>query len=88
MTRISTATLAKDLDGVLARVADGHERVVIRRRNKNVAILVPMEDAVVLDRAREAEQDRLDAEEADRRLSDPNEKRIPYSRARKALGLV
>ena len=88
MTRLSVATLARDADRIVSRVADNGERIVLRKGNKNMAVIVSMSDAARLNRIAEEEEDRRDIEEAMRRLSDPKEKRIPYGRARKELGLA
>ena len=63
------------------RAAVGKERVVVRRRGKAVAAVVPIEDLRFLERL----EDRIDLAEAKRALADP--RRIPYERLRKKLGL-
>ena len=73
MTRLSVATLARDADRIVSRVADKGERIVLRKGNKNMAVIVSLQDAARLksmseeDRrdAAEREFDALDAESAE-----------------------
>jgi hypothetical protein len=60
------------------------EQVVVHHRGKAVAALISLEDLALL----EGREDRLDAEEAERRVADPNEIPIPYDQVRKELGLA
>lgn len=83
MTRMGAKELRKEMSDALNRVAYGGERIVVERRGKEVAVLVPVEDAAVLERLEE----QIDLEEAKRVLGDPKEKPIPYRKVRKALGL-
>lgn len=68
----------------LTRVITKGERVKVHRRGKAVAALIPLEDLALLEKL----EDRLDVEEAERRLADPNEVPIPYEQVRKELGLA
>lgn len=68
----------------VSRVTKKRERIVLQRRGKDVAALVPLEDLALL----EDLEDRLDVEEAQRRLADPNDKTIPYEQVRRELGLA
>jgi prevent-host-death family protein len=83
MTRVSTTAARKDFDGTLDRVARKGTRIVLQRGGKDVAALVPVEDLIRLEELEE----RLDAEEARRRLADPADKAIPCAEARRTLGL-
>ena len=66
MLRSITASEARDeFAEVINRVAYGGERVVIRRREKELAAVIPMEDLRLLERLIEQEEDRKDAEEAE-----------------------
>ena len=56
----------------------------MHRRGKAVAALIPLEDLALLEEL----EDRLDVEEAERRLADPNEVPIPYEQVQKELGLA
>jgi PHD/YefM family antitoxin component YafN of YafNO toxin-antitoxin module len=66
------------------RVVTKGERVVVHRREKAVAALIPLEDLALLEEL----EDRLDVEEAERRLADPSDKSIPYEQVRRELGLA
>ena len=66
MLRRITASEARDeFAEVINRVAYGGERVVIRRREKELAAVIPMEDLRLLERLIEQEEDRIDVEEAE-----------------------
>ena len=83
MTRITASKARGEFGEILDRVARKRERILVRRRGKDVAALVPVEDLTLLEEI----EDRRDAEEAKRRLADPREVPIPYEKARKQLGL-
>jgi len=83
MTRIGAKELRKEMSDALNRVAYGGERIVVERRGKQVAVLVPVEDVAVLEQLEE----QVDLKEAKRTLADPKQKPIPYRKVRKALGL-
>jgi len=82
MTALTVTEARGDFANVLNRVEYGGERIVIQRRGKDIVALIPIEDAEILD----ALEDRIDIEEARRRLADGREP-VPYGQARKALGL-
>lgn len=82
MTALTISKARQDLAEVVNRVAYRGERVVIRRRGKRLAALIPIED---LDRL-EALEDRLDGEAAKKALAESKE-RISYAKVRKGLGL-
>ncbi len=85
MTRMTASKAQGQLPEILDRVAAKHERVVLRRGGKDIAVIVPIDDLGILEQ--EELQDRLDAKEAAKRLKDPKEIPIPYEQARKRLGL-
>ena len=57
-TELSVAEARRDLSETLNRVAYRGERVKIQRRGKTVAVLVPVEDAALLERLSEPGFDR------------------------------
>ena len=71
------------MSDVVNRVAYGGERMVIERRGKRVAALVPVEDLELL----EAIEDRIDLESARRLLNDPKQKPVPWAKVKRQLGL-
>jgi prevent-host-death family protein len=83
MIRQAASDVRKDFAEALNRVAFGGERIVLHRRGKDVAVLVPIADLELLEEI----EDSLDAREAERRVSDPNEIPVPYETARKELGI-
>ncbi len=83
MIRQAASDVRKDFAEALNRVAFGGERIVLHRRGKDVAVLVPIADLELLEEI----EDALDAREAERRVSDPNEIPVPYENARKELGI-
>ena len=80
MTRLTASKARVEFSKVLDRVASKRERIVLHRRGKDVAVLVPIEDLAVLEQ--EEAQDRRDAKEARRRLKNRNEIAIPYDKSR------
>ena len=83
MRRMTASKARGQFSAVLKRVINRRERIVLNRRGKDVAALVPVEDLTLL----EEMEDRQDAEEARRRLQDSREVSIPYDQVRKELGL-
>ena len=84
MTRLTTTEARKDFASLVNRTAYGKERVVLGRRGKDLAALVPIEDLDLLEQL----EDALDLEEARKALADPrNRKRIPWERVKADLGL-
>lgn len=84
MPRLATQKRQETLSHSLARVVTKRERVVVHRRGKAVAALIPLEDLALLEEL----EDRLDVEEAERRLADPSDKMVPYEQVRRELGLA
>ena len=85
MTRLSFTQIRHDLADTLNRVANQGERVLIHRREKDVAVLVPLEDLELLEQL----EDRLDVEAAEKAFADPeNQDRIPWDEVKTSLGLV
>lgn len=84
MSRFATGAARKDLAEILNKVAYGKERIVLQRRGKDVAALVPVEDLALLEEL----EDRLDLEEARRALADPeNRERVRWEKVKAELGL-
>jgi prevent-host-death family protein len=84
MTRLAASKVYEEFSDTLDRVAEKKERIVLHRRGRNVAVLIPIEDLALLEEL----EDRLDAEEAERRLADPTDAVIPYEQIRRELGLA
>jgi prevent-host-death family protein len=72
----------QNLTDLVNQVAYGRERIMIGRRNKDLAVLVPVEDAEYLEHLEDLE----DIKAAKKALSRRG-KTIPWEEARKKLGL-
>jgi hypothetical protein len=75
----------------LRRAVAFNQTSIVRIDGRRVAIL-PLDTFRRLERLLEQEEkekelDRLDVEEAERRLADPNDATIPYEQVRRELGL-
>jgi len=68
------AEARRNLTDIVSRVAYGGERIAIRRRNKDLAVLIPVEKAALLEQI----EDRLDVKAARKALAE-SRKRIPLS---------
>src|SRR5437667_9736001 len=77
-----------DLSALLDQVVRNQERVVVHASDgSDVAALIPIEELRLLERLIELEEDRIDIEDAERILADPNEERIPAEEVQVRLGL-
>ncbi len=86
MTRIAAAKLRQHFADTVNRVAYGRERMLLHRRGKDLAALIPVEDLVLLEEL----EDRLDARDVKRILARSKargEKPVPWETAKKRLGL-
>ena len=84
--RLSVVELRQSLAEVLNRAEYQGERIIIHRRGKAAAALIPIEDLRLLERLVEAAEDHLDVEAARAAVAE-SEDRIPYSTIRRRLGL-
>jgi prevent-host-death family protein len=64
------------------RSSYGKERIILTRRGRGVAVLVPMEDLAILEKI----EDHLDYETAAEALEE-EDKAIPWSKVKRTLGL-
>ena len=84
MSTLSTVEARGNFSDLVNRSAYGKERVVLTRRGKGVAAVVPIEDLRLL----EAIEDRLDLEDIEKALANPkNKKALPWNKVKKELGL-
>ena len=84
--QLATGKARQDFAETVNRVAYGGERIVLHRRGRSLAALIPVEDLALLEEL----EDRRDVEEARKALADAKargEKPIPWARAKKKLGL-
>jgi prevent-host-death family protein len=85
MLHIESGKLRQDFSETVNRVAYGHERIIVRRRGKNLAALIPVDDLELLERL-EDEEDVKEAEKVLARARAKGEKPIPWDEARKKFG--
>ena len=84
MTRLAAGQVRKGFADALNRVAYGRERIVLHRRGKNVAAMVPIEDLALLEEL----ETRLDLEEARAALAEARKKgTISWEKLKAELGL-
>ena len=84
MTHVSAGQLHDDLDTTIRRIANDHERIILRRNGKNRVALVPMKDLALL----EAIEDREDLEDVRAiREEIKREGTVPWETVKKDLGL-
>lgn len=84
--RLNVVELRQSLAEILNRAEYQGERIIIHRRGKDVAAIVPLEDLKLLERLIEEVEDRLDVEAARVSMAE-SEDRIPYADVRRRLGL-
>ena len=88
MRRLNISEVRSDFAETINQVSYGKERLIVERRGKDLAAIIPVEDLKLLERLIEEEEDRLDLEEVEKILADPrNKKTIPLEKVRKELGL-
>jgi prevent-host-death family protein len=81
---ISTVKAREQLSTVINRAAFGKERIVLTRRGKEIAAVVPIEDVKLLEEL----EDRIDLEEARAALAEAKSKgTIPWEKIKTDLGL-
>ena len=84
MTRVNASQARIDFADILNRVAYSKERILLHRRGKNVAAVVPIEDFKLLKKI----EDRVDLEDARAALADIKKKpAIPWKKLKADLGL-
>ncbi len=86
MTRMSASKARESFSDTVNRVAYRGERIVLERRGKSIAALVPVVDLQRLERLSEGEEDRLDNAAAEAALREKG-KNIPWTTVKKRAGL-
>jgi len=81
MTRMDASKARDEFSDALNRVAYKGERIVLRRHGKDIAVLVPVEDLMLLEEI----EDRIDVEEAKKSLRKKGG--IEWVKLKKELGL-
>lgn len=84
MAKVSTAEARSEFSDIINRASFGKERVVLTRRGKELAAVVPIEDLELLERL----EDRLDLEDARAALKDVKKKgTVSWDKLKADLGL-
>lgn len=84
MPRLNASEVRNDFSTTLNRVAYSKDRVVLHRRGKEVAAIVPVEDLRLLEEL----EARIDLDEARAALKEAGKKgTIPWERIKRELGL-
>ena len=86
MTRVAASKARDELSELVNRAAYKGERIVLRRRGRDMAAIVSMEDLALIER-REDEIDLREARKALTEMKRKGEKPIPYEKIRRELGL-
>jgi len=84
MVRIPSGKVRRDFAETMNRVAYGRERVVVHRRGKDLAALIPVEDLALLEEL----EDRRDIRQAEKALAEAkarHERPVPWEKAKKRL---
>lgn len=81
MFQLSASAAREEFAEALNRVAYGHERITLYRRNKKVAALIPVEDLALLEEL----EDRIDLEAARKALKEKGS--ISWEKLKAELGL-
>jgi prevent-host-death family protein len=84
MMRLNVVELRQSLADIRNRAEYQGERIVIHRRGKDAAAIIPIADLKLLERLIEDAEDQLDAEAARAALAESVE-RIPYAEVREKL---
>ncbi|HEX8816010.1 MAG TPA: type II toxin-antitoxin system Phd/YefM family antitoxin [Terriglobales bacterium] len=79
-SKLTASQARQNFSDILNRAAFGRERMLVHRGKKPVAAIMPVEDYEFM----EDLEDRIDIEEARKRLHEPT---IPWSKVKKELGL-
>ncbi len=78
--KIASSTARSEFADIVNRAAYAGERVIVHRRKKPIAAVVPLSDLELLEQL----EDRIDLEDARQRLK---EQTVPWSRIKRDLGL-
>ena len=88
MNRMPSSQVRTEFAEMLNRVAYRGERIVLHRRGKDVAALIPMEAYEIMERALQAAEDKADREAARKAKRDvAKHGTVPWADAKKRLGI-
>ncbi len=86
MTKLAASKVRDSFSDTLNRVAYRRERIVLRRRGKDLVAIVPMEDLALIERL----EDEIDVRRARKALAETKrkgKKPIPLEKLKRDLGL-
>jgi prevent-host-death family protein len=86
MARLAVSKAHEAFSGTINRVAKKKQRIVLQRRGKDVAVLVPLEDLALLEEL-EDRQDLEDFRAAKEEWERDGRKTIPWEKVKADLGL-
>ena len=78
--KITSSTARSEFADIVNRAAYAGERVIVHRRKKPVAVVVPLSDLELLEQL----EDRIDLEDARKRLKEPT---VSWTKIKKELGI-
>lgn len=86
MTQMTASKARESFSDTVNRVAYRGERIVLQRRGKSIAALVPVADFERLEQLSEEEEDRLDNAAAEAALREKG-RNVPWATVKKRAGL-
>ncbi len=86
MTRLAASRAREDFSDTLNRVAYGGERIVLRRRGRDLAAIVPMEDLALIEKIEDA-TDVREARKAVAHMRRTGKKPVTLEKLKRDLGL-
>jgi prevent-host-death family protein len=88
MTTVTTKDARNQLSELVNRAAYGKERIVLTRRGKSIAALVPLDDLLALEQMMRRLEDQADLEAAQKALDEAKHKgTVPWEKVKEELGL-
>lgn len=88
MTTMSTKEARDQLSELINRAAYGKERIVLTRRGKGIAAIIPLEDLMALEQMMRQLEDQADLEAAEEALDESKRKgTVPWEKVKEELGL-
>ena len=88
MTTVTTKEARDQLSELVNRAAYGKERIVLTRRGKGIAALIPLEDLLALEQMMRQLEDQSDIEAAQKALDEAKRKgTVPWEKVKEELGL-
>ncbi|MDO8588489.1 MAG: type II toxin-antitoxin system Phd/YefM family antitoxin [Armatimonadota bacterium] len=88
MTTVTTKEARNQLSELVNRAAYGKEHIVLTRRGKGLAALIPLEDLLALEQMMRRLEDQSDVEAARKALEEAERKgTVPWEKVKEELGL-